>query len=148
MVHPPDSQPTPLSSPVQGDPEVPPPTTFPSSGYIFGKGHDFMDGFCADRFAEDRNVNIYYPFTSKDEWELGAFLTKANISMKLTDQFLSLGLVSPRCVILPGLLHLTNARYAILVSLSTLLRHSMVSLDSCQVGLSGFHKKSKFPAIL
>jgi len=100
----PDSpKPTPPSSPVQNDPEAHPPTTFPLSGRIFGKGRDFMDGFCTDRFAEDRNTNIYYPFASKDEWELGAFLTKSNLSIKLTDQLLSLGLVSLRlwCSSLP-----------------------------------------------
>ena len=91
---PPDSQPNPPSSPAQNDPEVSPPTKFPFSGYVFGQGQGFMDSFHADKFAEHRTGNIYYPFRSRDEWELGAFLTRANLSMNVVDEFLSLGLVS------------------------------------------------------
>lgn len=53
-----------------------------------------METFHTDRFSERRSENIYYPFASREEWELGAFLTRADLSMSVIDEFLSLGLVS------------------------------------------------------
>ena len=98
---PPDSQPNSPPSLIQDDSEIPRHETFPLSGHVIGKGQGFMNNFHADKFAEHRAQNIYYPFASRDEWELGAFLSQADISMKATDEFLSLGRVSPRLLDLP-----------------------------------------------
>jgi hypothetical protein len=91
---PPGSQPNPPSNPVRVDPGVSPHVKFPFSGHIFSQGDSFMDNFYADKFSDHRTSNVYYPFASRDEWELGAFLTEADILMKVIDKFLSLQLVS------------------------------------------------------
>ena len=51
-----------------------------------------MDNFYTDKFAEERTKNPYYPFASRAEWELASFLSRANLSMKFVDEFLSLEL--------------------------------------------------------
>jgi hypothetical protein len=61
---------------------------------VFGQGQDFIDNFKADKFAYRHTENLYFPFSSRDEWELDTFLTQTNLSMKVIDGFLSLGLVS------------------------------------------------------
>jgi hypothetical protein len=38
--------------------------------------------------------NLYYPFASRDEWELAAFLLRSDLSLASIDSFLSLKLVS------------------------------------------------------
>ena len=95
-----DSQPNPPSSPVQGDPKDPPHVAFPFSGHVFGRDQGFADRFHRDKFAEHRAENLYFPFGSRDEFELGAFLTQNNLSMKVIDRFLSLALVC-RCSSFP-----------------------------------------------
>ena len=138
---PPDSQPDAPSSPIRNDPEVPPPVKFPSAGHIFGQGQSFMSNFHADKFAEYRAQNIYYPFASRGEWELGAFLTQANMSMKVIDEFLSLESVSIiHCSCTDRSSHLI-ARYVVLTFPSGLRRHSAASSNSFPVDLSGFHRK-------
>ncbi|KAF8430633.1 hypothetical protein L210DRAFT_834799, partial [Boletus edulis BED1] len=37
--------------------------------------------------------NLYYPFTSLDDWEITNFLLKSRLSMKLINKFLSLRIV-------------------------------------------------------
>jgi hypothetical protein len=69
---------------------------FPGASKIFGNGHTFMDSFRSDRHGDKRIDNLYYPFASRDEWELASFLSRSNLSMTSTDQFLSLQLVSNR----------------------------------------------------
>jgi hypothetical protein len=53
-----------------------------------------MGWFQGDENAEARSTNIYYPFLSKGEWEIAAFLSRSGLSMKLIDEFLSLIMVS------------------------------------------------------
>lgn len=60
----------------------------------FGPGTTFMQQFDSDKFAEERTQNLYYPFTSRAEWELGAFLLRSDLSLSALDKFLSLNLVS------------------------------------------------------
>jgi hypothetical protein len=91
-----DPQRNSTSSPVRDSPEPPPHITFPLSGHVFDQDQGFIDKFHTDRFAEHRAENLYFPFASKDEWELAAFLTQSNLSMKVIDAFLSLVLVSCR----------------------------------------------------
>ena len=60
----------------------------------YGAGVTFMSEFNRDQYAVERVENIYYPFTSRDEWELAAFLYRSDLSMGSIDSFLSLKLVS------------------------------------------------------
>ena len=68
----------------------------PHSAYQHTKlgGQTFMDGFDADVFAEERSVNIFYPFASKYDWELASWLYNSRLSMAEIDKFLSLQIVS------------------------------------------------------
>ena len=63
----------------------------------FGTGTTFMDEFDRDQYAGERINNLYYPFASRDEWELAAFLLRSDLSMASIDSFLSLNLVSVTC---------------------------------------------------
>ena len=63
----------------------------------YGSGMTFMDEFNRDQFAGERIKNLYYPFTSRDEWEFAAFLLHSDLSMASTDSLLSLNLVSVTC---------------------------------------------------
>jgi hypothetical protein len=65
----------------------------PTSGSVFGRGETFMDQCDNDKFAEKRKGNIYYPFASRDEWELASFLLRSRLSMAAVDRFLKLELV-------------------------------------------------------
>jgi hypothetical protein len=67
----------------------------PTSSRVFGHGETFMDQFDKDQFAEARNQGLlYYPFATRDEWELASFLLQSNLSMNAIDRFLKLELVS------------------------------------------------------
>ena len=60
----------------------------------YGAGVTFMSEFGRDQYAAERVENLYYPFASKGEWELAAFLLRSNLSMASIDSFLSLKPVS------------------------------------------------------
>ena len=67
----------------------------PTSSKVYGHGETFMDQFDKDQFAEARNQGLlYYPFATRDEWELASFLLRSNLSMNAIDRFLKLKLVS------------------------------------------------------
>lgn len=68
--------------------------TYPGAAKIHGTGPTFMQSFNADTYAKEREQNLYYPFASKDEWEVASFLTQSNLSMSAIDTFLALNLVS------------------------------------------------------
>jgi hypothetical protein len=53
-----------------------------------------MDRFDADQHAELRKANIFYPFASRQDWEVASWLLRSDISMAAIDDFLSLELVS------------------------------------------------------
>ena len=60
----------------------------------YGRGTTFLETFDCDPYAQARKTNLYYPFASRDEWELAAFLLRSDLSLALIDSFLSLKLVS------------------------------------------------------
>lgn len=68
--------------------------TYPGASKTYGTGPTFMQTFNEDAYAKDREHNLYYPFASKDEWEVASFLTRSNLSMSAIDDFLTLNLVS------------------------------------------------------
>src|SRR6266567_2710686 len=80
-------------------PQPSPPTfpffkeTHPTASTVYGKGSTFMDIFDKDSHASKRMKQLYYPFASKDEWELASFLLRSNLSMASIDKFLKLNLV-------------------------------------------------------
>jgi hypothetical protein len=65
----------------------------PSRPQVYGKGTTFMDQFGVDKYSHDRLGNIYYPFASRQEWEIASFLLRSSLSMVKIDKFLSLELV-------------------------------------------------------
>jgi hypothetical protein len=65
----------------------------PTSGRIYGRGETFMDRCDKDRFTEMRKGHLYYPFASRDEWELASFLLRSSLSMAAVDRLLKLKLV-------------------------------------------------------
>jgi hypothetical protein len=56
-------------------------------------GLTFLDLFDADEYAECRKYNLFYPFASKEEWEVADFLLRSPLSMAATDEFLKLPMV-------------------------------------------------------
>jgi len=69
---------------------------FPGASKVFGSGTTFMDNFDSDGFADLRQENLYYPFASKGDWEMAAFLLRSGLSMAKIDDFLNLQLVGTR----------------------------------------------------
>ena len=67
---------------------------YPGAAQTYGKGPTFMDEFDGDKYAVMRKENLYYPWASRPEWELAAFLLRSSLSMAVINQFLSLDLVS------------------------------------------------------
>ena len=67
---------------------------FPGAGQTYGTGQTFMDKFDADQYAHYRSSNLYYPFASKAEWQLGSWLLQLKLSMQAINEFLRLDLVS------------------------------------------------------
>jgi hypothetical protein len=68
---------------------------YKGAGMCYSKdGLTFLDLFDADEFAECRKENLFYPFASKEEWEIGDFLLRSPLSMAAIDVFLKLPLVS------------------------------------------------------
>ena len=67
---------------------------FPGASARYGRGPTFMENFDSDRFSEERAVNPYYPFASRSDWEMGAWLLRSGLSMAAINEFLSLEIVS------------------------------------------------------
>ena len=60
----------------------------------YGNARTFIDEFDEDKFATFRKDNLYYPFASRSDWEVGSFLHSCGLSMASVDAFLSLDFVS------------------------------------------------------
>ncbi|KAG2352145.1 hypothetical protein BDR07DRAFT_1315068 [Suillus spraguei] len=56
-------------------------------------GVTFLDLFDADEYAEHRKENLFYPFASREEWEVANFLLCSPLSMAAINQFLGLPMV-------------------------------------------------------
>ena len=59
----------------------------------FSGGRTFMDEFRNDRYAEERQQNLYFPWASRREWAFASWLLRSRLSMAAIDSLLSLELV-------------------------------------------------------
>ncbi|KAG1846272.1 hypothetical protein F4604DRAFT_1595105 [Suillus subluteus] len=56
-------------------------------------GLTFLDVFDANEFAEYRKDNLFYPFASKEEWEVADYLLRPSLSMAAINEFLRLRMI-------------------------------------------------------
>lgn len=56
-------------------------------------GTTFLDIFDADEYADCRKDNLFYPFASRNEWEVADFLLRSPLSMAAINEFLALSMV-------------------------------------------------------
>lgn len=66
---------------------------FMGAARTYGKGTTFMGAFDTDSHADKRKDNLFYPFASREEWQLASFLLQSSLGMAAIDMFLSLNLV-------------------------------------------------------
>lgn len=66
---------------------------FPEASKTFGRAQSFMDQFDADQNADERKENLYFPWASKGDHGLGAWLLRSGLSMQAIDEFLALEFV-------------------------------------------------------
>ncbi|KAI5995118.1 hypothetical protein EDD15DRAFT_2165351 [Pisolithus albus] len=66
---------------------------FPGAVQTYNGGSTFVNKFDVDKFSELRSSNVYYPFASSGDWELGSWLLRSGLSMSAINTFLSLRLI-------------------------------------------------------
>ncbi|KAG2090007.1 uncharacterized protein F5147DRAFT_748281 [Suillus discolor] len=66
---------------------------FEGAAKVYQCGQTFQDRFNMDPYSHYRKDNLYYPFASLQDWELGKFLLCSSLSMAAIDQFLGLELI-------------------------------------------------------
>ncbi|KAJ7916120.1 hypothetical protein B0H13DRAFT_2231709 [Mycena leptocephala] len=81
------------------EPNVPAPNSphreyYKGAAKTYGRVDTFMDIFRQDKYAKDRENNVYYPFASADEWELASYIIRSNMTVAATDEFLKLRLTA------------------------------------------------------
>ncbi|KAG0692530.1 hypothetical protein DFH29DRAFT_1008510 [Suillus ampliporus] len=52
-----------------------------------------LDLFDTDEYADCRKDNLFYPFASRNEWEVADFLLRSSLSMAAINEFLALSMV-------------------------------------------------------
>ncbi len=63
----------------------------PTAGKIYGKGRTFLQEIDdKDDAKTDRRTNVYYPFMSRQDFEMGAWLSESNVSRSQIEHFLKL----------------------------------------------------------
>ncbi|KAG1724567.1 uncharacterized protein EDB91DRAFT_1255159 [Suillus paluster] len=68
------------------------------------EGITFLDLFDTDKHAEYRKENLFYPFTSREEWEVADFLLCSALGMAAINTFLQLSMgLSWKCQHIPSL---------------------------------------------
>ncbi|KAG1741923.1 hypothetical protein EDD22DRAFT_982197 [Suillus occidentalis] len=66
---------------------------FRNAAKVYWRGRTFQDRFNMDPYTAYRKDNLYYPFASRQDWELSSFLLCSSLSMAAIDEFLGLELV-------------------------------------------------------
>ncbi|KAG2338226.1 hypothetical protein BDR05DRAFT_952051 [Suillus weaverae] len=61
-------------------------------------GLTFLDLFDANEYVECRKENLFYPFASKEEWEVGDFLLHSSLSMTVINKFQKLLMIQKLCL--------------------------------------------------
>lgn len=67
---------------------------FPGRSDSYSGGATFMDMFRRDKYAEEWQENLYYPFASEEEWQFSSWCLRSGLSMATIDSLLSLSIVS------------------------------------------------------
>lgn len=67
---------------------------YPGASQAFPGGKTFMDDFFSDKHRSLHKDNLFYPFASQEDWQLGSWLLQSGVSMAGIDNFLKLDLVS------------------------------------------------------
>ena len=99
---------------------------YEGAGKQYGVGTTFMREFDDDQYARERVENTYYPFASRDEWELASFLLRSDLSMSSIDSLLSLNLVSHTHHNCSQLLTLSTGK-----RLKAIIQHSKAATRTC-----------------
>lgn len=66
---------------------------FPEPPLAFEHGYTFLSLFESDENSVHRKTNLYYPFSSRREWQVAAWLLRSGLSMGQIDSFLALEMV-------------------------------------------------------
>ncbi|KAI6102451.1 hypothetical protein EDD16DRAFT_1716026 [Pisolithus croceorrhizus] len=66
---------------------------FPGTSRCYPGGRTFMDNFFSDEHGELHKDNLFYPFTSQQDWQVASWLLRSHLSMAAIDSFLSLDLI-------------------------------------------------------
>ncbi|KAI6004631.1 hypothetical protein EDD15DRAFT_2155283 [Pisolithus albus] len=69
---------------------------YPGASANYGRGYTFMDTFDADPFSSECQHNLFYPFSSKTEWQFASWLSNSGLSMAAIDEILSLDIIKSR----------------------------------------------------
>jgi len=85
---------------VAGDPLDKFTETYEGCSKVYPGGKTFMDAFQMDRYAEERSINLYFPFASREEWQFASWLLHSRLSLRAIDSLLSLDIVSPSVLFL------------------------------------------------
>ncbi|KIK17897.1 hypothetical protein PISMIDRAFT_110561 [Pisolithus microcarpus 441] len=66
---------------------------FPGASQCYPGGRTFMDNFFSDEHSELHKDNLFYPFTSQQDWQVASWLLRSHLSMAAIGSFLSLDLI-------------------------------------------------------
>ncbi|KAG2126069.1 hypothetical protein DEU56DRAFT_743197 [Suillus clintonianus] len=66
---------------------------FPEPPLAYEDGYTFLGLFDADENSVYRKTNLYYPFSSRRDWQVAAWLLRSGLSMGKIDSFLSLEMI-------------------------------------------------------
>ncbi|KAI6130714.1 hypothetical protein EDD16DRAFT_1700677 [Pisolithus croceorrhizus] len=76
-----------------GTPSVGKVEYFLGASQCYPSGRTFMDNFFSDEHGELHKDNLFYPFTSQQDWQVASWLLCSHLSMAAIDSFLSLDLI-------------------------------------------------------
>ncbi|KAG1851431.1 hypothetical protein DFJ58DRAFT_728872 [Suillus subalutaceus] len=66
---------------------------FPKPPLAFEHGYMFLSLFESDENSVHRKTNLYYPFSSRREWQVAAWLLHSGLSMEKINSFLALEMI-------------------------------------------------------
>ena len=67
--------------------------TYEGCSEAFPGGKTFMDAFHDDQYADERQQNLYFPFTSHKEWQFTSWLLRSGLTLTAIDSLLALDIV-------------------------------------------------------